>query len=140
VRRSTIPAVVLVAPQRLAAGLPAAAAAEAIGRGVAAAGWEYDACPVEALPALGAVGFDRRMRLARAVVTGAAALDRRRLTGTLLAEVATRARQGGVPCYAIVGRDSTDPFDRRMFDLEAVLEARTRAALERAGTEIASML
>jgi glycerate kinase len=141
VRRSAIPTVVLVAPQRLGGDLPAAQAADAIVRGLRAAGWECDPCPLgETAVSLEAAGFDRRMRVARAVVTGGAALDRGRLTGTVLAEVATRARQGGVPCYAVVGRDATDRFDRRMLDLEAVVEARTVAALERAGAEIASML
>ena len=52
---------------------------------------------------LDAVGFDARMRAARAVVTGEGRLDSQSLAGKLVSEVATRARQAGVPCHAIVG-------------------------------------
>ncbi len=81
--------------------------------------------------------FDRRMRAARAVVTGEGRLDEQSLAGKALAEVATRARQSGVPCHAIVGRRELDAFGIRILDLQAVLEAGSvpaiRAAAKRLG-------
>ena len=52
------------------------------------------------------------MRAARAVVTGEGKLDEQTLEGKLVSEIATRARQAGVPCYAIVGTRELDPFGR----------------------------
>ena len=57
---------------------------------------------------LDALGFDELMRAAAFVVTGEGSLDSQSLQGKIVGEVATRARQGGVACHAIVGRtDST---------------------------------
>ncbi len=67
--------------------------------------------------------FDRRMRAARAVVTGEGRLDQQSLAGKAVSEVATRARQSGVPCHAIVGKRELDAFGARILDLQAVLEA-----------------
>src|SRR5262249_27192642 len=53
---------------------------------------------------LDALGFDACMRAARAVVTGEGWLDCQSLAGKVVSEVATRVRQAGVPCYAIVGQ------------------------------------
>jgi glycerate kinase len=81
--------------------------------------------------------FDSRMRAARAVVTGEGRLDQQSLAGKALSEVATRARQSGVPCYAIVGRRELNSFGIRILDLQSVLEAGTareiRAAAKRLG-------
>ncbi len=89
---------------------------------------------------LDAVGFDARMRAARAVVTGEGCLDRQSLVGKAVSEVATRARQAGVPCHAVVGRDELDAFDRRILDLQAVFEAGTVTQLERAGARLAELI
>ena len=89
---------------------------------------------------LDALGFDRRMRAARAVVTGEGTLDRQSLAGKAVSEIATRSRQGGVPCHAIVGSRGLDAFGARVLDLQAVLEAGTVAELERAGRELAELL
>jgi glycerate kinase len=146
VRRITIPSVVLIAPDRLSPRLSAELSADAIARGLRSQGWECDTCPLaDDSPAswraaLERVRFDQRMRSARAVVAGAPLLDRHQLVGSAIAEVATRARQGGVPCYAIVAHDQLEPFDKRILDLEAVLEAATAAQLERAGRELATLL
>jgi glycerate 2-kinase len=82
---------------------------------------------------LGALDFDRRMRAARAVVTGEGTLDEQTLQGKLVGEIGTRARQAGVPLHAIVGTDALDPFGKRMIDLMRVLVARTPAEIEAAG-------
>ena len=86
---------------------------------------------------LDAIGFDERMRAARAVVTGEGRLDHTTLHGKAAAEVAVRARQGGVPCHAIVGQAALGAFERRMLDLQVVLEATTLAELETAGEQLA---
>lgn len=86
---------------------------------------------------LDAVGFDARMRAARAVVVGEGRLDDQTLDGKVLAEAATRARQAGVPCHAVVGSRTLDAFGQRLLDLGVVLEAGTREALEAAGRELA---
>jgi glycerate kinase len=89
---------------------------------------------------LDAVGFDGRMRSARAVVTGEGKLDQQSLAGKAVSEVATRARQGGVPCYAVVGRRELDSFGMRILDLQAVLEAGTVSELENAGRTLVKLI
>jgi glycerate kinase len=86
------------------------------------------------------LGFDARMRDARAVITGEGRLDFQSLAGKAVAEVATRCRQSGVPCHAVVGQLDLDLFSRRILDLQLVLEAGTEAELERAGQELARQL
>ena len=89
---------------------------------------------------LDAIGFDARMRSARAVITGEGRLDRQSLAGKAVSEVATRARQAGVPCHAVVGRNALDAFGARMLDLETVTEASTLAELQTAGRQVAAVL
>jgi glycerate kinase len=84
--------------------------------------------------------FDPRMRAARAVVTGEGRLDRQSLAGKAVSEVATRARQAGVPCHAIVGTRRLDAFGARILDLQAILEAATLEQIEAAGAELARLL
>jgi glycerate kinase len=86
------------------------------------------------------IDFDRRMRAARAVVTGEGRLDTQSLQGKLVSEIATRSRQAGVPCHAVVGADELDRFGKRILDLQIVLEAGTPEALERAGRKLAELL
>jgi len=89
---------------------------------------------------LSAIDFDARMRAARAIVTGEGRLDRQSLAGKLVSEVATRARQAGVPCHAVVGSNALELFDLRILDLQLVLEATTLAELEAAGAELAAAI
>jgi glycerate 2-kinase len=89
---------------------------------------------------LDAVGFDARLRSARAVVTGEGKLDQQSLAGKAVSEVATRARQAGVPCYAVVGRRELDSFGMRILDLQAVLEAGTVSELEKAGRDLVKLI
>jgi len=84
--------------------------------------------------------FDPRMRRCRAVVGGEGQLDRQSLAGKALSEVATRARQSGVPCHAVVGRDELDAFGHRILDLQAVLQASTLAEIEAAGARLAELI
>ncbi|MDP9378130.1 MAG: glycerate kinase [Actinomycetota bacterium] len=85
---------------------------------------------------LDTLSFDRRMKEARAVVTGEGRIDFQTLEGKLVGEIGTRARQGGVPLYAVVGRDDLDDFGKRMIDLQLVLEATDLAEMEAAGERI----
>ena len=89
---------------------------------------------------LDAVGFDRRLRVARAVVTGEGKLDQQSLAGKLVSEVSTRARQGGVPCHAIVGTRELDSFGVRVLDLQAVFEASTPRQISAAARRLADVL
>jgi glycerate kinase len=89
---------------------------------------------------LEALDFDARMRGAHAVVVGEGRLDRSTLRGRVIAEIATRARQGGVPCHAVVGVDAIERFDARILDLQAIVEARSVAELEDAGEALAAHL
>ena len=89
---------------------------------------------------LDAVDFDRRMRAARAVVTGEGKLDQQSLAGKLVSEISTRARQAGVPCHAIVGTRELDSFGVRMLDLQAVLEASTPRQISAAARRLSDVL
>jgi glycerate kinase len=89
---------------------------------------------------LQALRFDARMRAARAVIVGEGRLDPTSLEGKVAGEIATRARQAGVPCHAIVGQDALDRFSKRILDLQVVLEAGTRDALEGAGERLGTLL
>jgi glycerate 2-kinase len=86
------------------------------------------------------VGFDARMRAARAVVTGEGRLDMQSLVGKVVSEVATRARQSGVPCHAVVGTRELDSMGTRILDLDRVIEASTLTQLEAAGGSLAEVL
>jgi glycerate 2-kinase len=89
---------------------------------------------------LGALGFDARLRAARAVVVGEGRLDEQTLQGKIVGEVATRARQTGVPCHAIVGSRGLDAFGARMLDLQRIAEATTLDEIEAAAAELAAVL
>jgi glycerate kinase len=108
--------------------------APAIARGIEAAGVEAELCPAQ--PA----AVDARMRAVFALVVGEPVLDRGSLEGRVSGELAVRARQAGVPCHAIVGADRLDAFDKRILDLQHVLEAGDEAGLEAAGRELAERL
>jgi glycerate kinase len=108
------------------------------------AGGLWAAFGAELVPGAGfileALKFDLRMRAARAVVTGEGKLDLQSLAGKVISEVATRARQAGVPCHAVVGTRELDAMGARILDLQAVIEAGTVRELEQAGLELASLL
>jgi glycerate kinase len=109
------------------------------GGGISGALWSELGAKLVAGPSyvLDALGFDELMRRAAFVVTGEGALDETTLAGKAVAEVATRCRQSGVWCHAVVGRDELDLFGRRVLDLASVREARDPRALRRAGQELA---
>ena len=89
---------------------------------------------------LDAIGFDARMRAARAVIVGEGRMDATTLQGKIAGEIAVRARQAGVPCHAVVGQNGLAPFDQRILDLQRIVEATTAAELEDAGAFLATHL
>jgi hypothetical protein len=148
-RRVLIPDTLLVASGSFGPGLPPARVAAAIARGVKAAGLpEPDLLPIA--PAAGAagdvrellreLGFDARMRRARALLIADRRLEERTLAGSVTFELATRARQGGVPAYAITAENALDPFDARILDLQVILQARGTRALAAAGRTLAGLV
>jgi glycerate kinase len=114
------------------------------GAGGGLAGALHAACGARLEPGaafvLGQLDFDARMLAARAVIVGEGRLDLDTLAGKALGEVATRARQSGVPCFAAVGSRTLDAFGGRILDLQAVLEAGDSAALEAAGRRLATLV
>ena len=134
---------VLVAAQALGGELDATATAGAIGRGLRAgsADLQTDLCPIGPFAGDLPKDIDARIRKARAVIIAAAHLDHETLLGgDAVSEIATRARQGGVPCYAVAGGDGLDLFEARILDLQVVLEADGERALRSAGRKLATMV
>jgi glycerate kinase len=97
--------------------------------------------PAELPARLDALSLDARMHRARAVVIAAERLDRDALLrrGAVF-EVATRARQGGVPCCAIVARSTLEPFEARILDLQVVLEADTERGVQAAAGRLLGLV
>jgi glycerate kinase len=89
---------------------------------------------------LDALDFDRRMLASRAVIVGEGRLDATSLQGKIAAEIATRARQHGVPAHAIVGSCAIDRFDARILDLQEILQAGDEAAIEQAAAALAHVI
>ena len=119
-------------------GVPMTGAAGGLAGGLWAA---YGAVLEPGAPfVLGALGFDARLRTARAVVVGEGRLDEQSLQGKILGEVATRARQGGVPCHAIVGSRTLDAFGARMLDLQRVTVASTLEEIEAGAAALADVI
>ncbi len=96
--------------------------------------------PVDVLPLDGAAVDDATLRSARAVIIAAARLDDRTLAGSPAFEIATRARQAGVPAYAVTAENALDPFEARIVDLQVVLEAGTTRVLSAAGNRLAQLV
>ena len=70
------------------------------------------------------------------MIVGEGRLDRTSLQGKIAAEVATRARQIGVPAHAIVGSCALERFDARILDLQEILEAVDEAAIAAAAASL----
>jgi glycerate kinase len=142
-----IPHRLLLACETFGPRLPATTVAEAISRGVQDGGMPEpdifvlapEAQAADARRLLDDLGFDARMRSARAVVIAAARLHENTLAGSVAFEIATRARQGGVPAYAIAAASTLGAFDARILDLQLILEARSRRRLLAAGRELAGL-
>jgi glycerate kinase len=120
----------------------------AIARGLDAGGFHTDVCPIapaDDLPGdvralLEALDFDARMLRARAIVLAERRLAERALTASPVFEIATRARQAGVPAYAVAAQNLLDAFDARILDLQVILEASSSTALTAAGRQLAELV
>jgi glycerate kinase len=138
-----LPRTLLVALEPFGERLSAQRAGAALARGVQSAdvGLEVDLCPLETRAALPerAAG-DGRLRAARAVILGGARLDEATLLDTATFELATRARQAGVPAYAVTASNDLSLFDARILDLQIVLQARDVRGLRRAGERLAQLV
>lgn len=136
----------LIAARPFGGRLDAQRVASAIAEGLRDGGWEVDSLPFDDEPESAAIAlvrspeFEVRMRAARAVVIAEPRLDERTLAGTVAFEIATRARQGGVPAYAVTGEDDLDSFDARILDLQTILQARTHRSLVNAGRKLAAIV
>ena len=84
--------------------------------------------------------FDARMRAARAVIVGEGRIDEQTMQGKIAGEIATRARQAGVPCFAIVGSSELDAFGARMLDLQRVIEATDLDAIAAAAASLVDVI
>jgi glycerate kinase len=149
-----IPDTPIVAATSFTATLPAPRVAAAIGRGLQAGGLPQPELYPISLEREGATGvralldaldFDAHMRQARAVVIAGRCPTERRLAGQSLIgsgifEIATRARQAGVPAYAVLAGNALDSFDARILDLQIVLAARGARALIAAGRKLATVI
>jgi glycerate kinase len=119
-------------------GVPMSGAAGGLAGGLWA---RYDArLAAGAAFVLDAIDFDRRLRASRALIVGEGRIDATTLEGKALAECATRARQIGVPAFAIVAINAIDRFDMRILDLQTIVEAQSVDQIERAAVQIASGL
>jgi glycerate 2-kinase len=144
-----IPESPIVVAAAFSATLPAPRVVAAIGKGLRAGGRaqpELVAITQEADSATGVrrllegVDFDARMTRARAVVVGERCLRQRTLSSSASFEIATRARQAGVPAYAVLAENALDSFDARILDLQVILEARTTPGLIAAGRKLATLI
>lgn len=144
-----IPTRTLVATGPFGPRLPAPRVAAAIARGLRAAGLPApDLCPIvpgeapqsDLRALLAALDFDARMRRARAVVLGEWRLAERTLEGSVAFEIASRARQAGVPAYAVTAENRLNPFDARILDLQAIALAGSTRALTAAGRRLAALI
>jgi hypothetical protein len=140
------------APLLIAAGpigeLAAGQVADAIARGLLAAG--LPAPDVLELPRrepaatllaelLAESRFDARMRDSRAVVIAVERLGEATLAASSAFEIATRARQAGVPAYAVTAANGLDAFDARILDLQLIVQASGRRGLAAAGRRLAAV-
>jgi glycerate kinase len=140
----TIPRTLLVAARAFGERLPAERVAEAIAAGLRDGGWDADECAIDgdddsadARALIGAVAFVTRLRASRAVVIAEPRLREQTLAGTIAFEIATRARQSGVPAYAVTGENLLDSFDARILDLQTIVSANTHRSLRMAGRTLA---
>ncbi|MFL5847157.1 MAG: glycerate kinase [Solirubrobacteraceae bacterium] len=85
---------------------------------------------------LEAIGFDERLRHARAIVTGEGRLDATSLDGKAAGEVAGRAHDAGVPAHAIVGVDALHAHEH----LQTIREASSLEEITAAAETLAAEL
>jgi hypothetical protein len=146
--RTLIPRHLLLACAGLGERLPAERVIAELAAGLEQGGAaKPDGCPLSDSDCRGSdthrlleeLAFDERMRAARALVIAVERLQERSLAGSVAFELATRARQAGVPCYGVARENRLTGFDQRILDLQSVIEADSPAALRRAGRTLAEV-
>jgi glycerate 2-kinase len=137
----------LIAARAFDERLDAARVGAAIAAGLRDGGWEADECPIAGARESAAVralaqasDFEARMRAARAVVIAEPCLHEDTLSGSVAFEIATRARQAGVPAYAVTGENRLNSFDARILDLQTIVQAQTHRSLRDAGRKLAEIV
>jgi hypothetical protein len=96
--------------------------------------------PARADGALGAGPFAPRLHAARALVLADPDLYGHAVPGNASFELATAARQRGVPAYAVTATRTDNLFSARVMDLQAVVCARSESELEAAGQQLATLI
>jgi glycerate kinase len=86
---------------------------------------------------LDAVGFDRRLALADAVVSGEGRVDSQSLGGKVVGEIAARCERAGKPLHLVVGGDGLAPGERPAA-VASVVEAGSLEEMRRAGERLAA--
>lgn len=141
----------LVATRAFDERLSAQRVAAAVARGLADGGRQADLCPLDAPRAaaaaavevrtlLDALDFDARMRASHALIVCERCLQEDKLAGSIAFEIATRARQAGVPAYAVTAENRLDAFDARILDLQAIVEASSARSLRTAARKLAALV
>jgi glycerate kinase len=136
----------LIAARPFGGRLDAERVCAALADGLREGGWRADPCPIDAedvdvtAALVRSPDLDARMRAARAIVIAEPRLDEHTLAGTVAFDLATRARQGGVPAYAVTRENDLDSFDARILDLQTILVARTHRSLALAGRKLAELV
>jgi len=117
-------------------GVPMSGAAGGLSGGLWA---QYDATIVPgARWVLDAVGFDERLRRARAVITGEGRIDSTTLEGKAVFEIAARCARAGVPVHAVVGSSALSAAESAQLSLTSIREASSTQDLEAAGRALAA--
>ncbi len=150
-----LPRTLLVAAGPFGERLSAARVADAVALGLQDGGWATEVCPLAAANAgargrtptgaplrelLDELDFDARMRNARALVVCERELHEQTLAGSPAFELATRARQAGVPAFAVTADNRLDAFDARVLDLQAIVEGSSTRSLRSAGRKLADLV
>ena len=159
----------LVASRAFGERLSAERVASVVARGLQDGGWPTDRCPIDdpqqgdgppqgddppqgdgppgARPGsaavrqqLDALHFDARMRASHALIVCEGSLHKHTLAGSFAFEIATRARQSGVPAYAVTAHNRLDRFDARILDLQAIVEGGDARSLRAAGRRLADLI
>jgi glycerate 2-kinase len=138
----------LVASSAFDGRLSARRVAAAVARGLKDGGWATELCPIDSdglagaalRELLDALGFDARMRSSRALIVCERQLHEDTLAGSVAFEIATRARQAGVPAFAVTAHNRLDSFDARILDLQAIVEGRGERSLRNAGRKLAGLV
>lgn len=89
---------------------------------------------------LDVLGFDARLRAARAVITGEGRIDEQSAMGKIVGEIAARAQRAGVEAHAIVGQNGLGADAAAAMGLGRVVEATTLDELAAAGERLAREL